>query len=647
MISLTSWNVRGLNLTPKQNEVLDVVQSNQLCACAILESHVAMDKLNKIGNVVFPNWSWSSNVSACKSDQVVHCQVCSVNGDCNFFVSFVYAANLYIDRRPLWQDCLKHNVFIGMCPWVIMGDFNASLNIEEFYTGVASTTIAMREFKECVDSLCMTDVNHSGLQYTWNQRPKTNDGILKKIDRVMANDVFIEHYTNAFAIFQPYRISDHSPSILKIPSGVTRKHGPFRFSNYITNHCLFQDTVSECWNQVVQGQEMFKVVMKLRGLKKPLRKLMWMKGNLHDRVIDCRLKLEQAQKDLDIDPRSVAARINATVALNDFNDAVVKGRTNRTRIQSITDANGLFLEGLAVPKIFVDHYKVFLGQAESCVEINTPASLFNRTVDSQKAMLMTRPVSNQEVKDAIFIISDSKSPGPDGYTAAFFKKAWDTIGGDITRAVQEFFVTGQMLKEINCTIITLLPKVHTHSKVTDYRPISCCNVLYKCISKIIVSRIKSSLDDIININQSAFVPGRNITDNILLTQELMRNYHLNRGTPRCAFKVDIQKAYDTVDWEFLNVILICFGFPSKMVDWIMKCVSSTSYLISINGELHGFFKGKCGLRQGDHDLFLFTHASLDSISVIRDSLEEFKACSGLSPSLPKSIVFFLLMFLRL
>ncbi|XP_071726825.1 uncharacterized protein [Rutidosis leptorrhynchoides] len=251
---------------------------------------------------------------------------------------------------------------------------------------------------------------------------------------------------------------------------------------------------------------------------------------------------------------------------------------------------------------------------------------------------MIRPVTTLEIKEAFFNIGDSKSPGPDGYSAAFFKEGWDIVGDDVVQAVKEFFRTGQMLKDVNTTIIALLPKVQTPSRVNDYRPISCCNVVYKGISKIITSRIKASLEEVVSSNQSAFLPGRRISDNILLTQELMKNYHLDRGRPRSAFKVDIQKAYDTVDWDFLEVSLICFGFPRKMVKWIMACVSSTSFSINVNGDLHGFFRGKRGLRQDD--LFIFSHANVASVMVIREALDEFKRCSGLVPSLPKSTAFF-------
>ncbi|XP_071688975.1 uncharacterized protein [Rutidosis leptorrhynchoides] len=194
-----------------------------------------------------------------------------------------------------------------------------------------------------------------------------------------------------------------------------------------------------------------------------------------------------------------------------------------------------------------------------------------------------------------------------------------------------------------------------------------------------------SLDEVVGCNQSAFIPGRRISDNILLTQELMKDYHTNRGVARCAFKVDIQKAYDTVDWGFLECALRCFGYPDTMVKWIMTCVSSTSFSIAVNGDLHGYFKGKRGLRQGDpmspylftlvmevlslllqkrlkegsifrfhpkceklkiinlcfgDDLFLFSHANVDYVRVIAESLNEFKLCSGLVPSMTKSTAFF-------
>ncbi|GKC78481.1 putative RNA-directed DNA polymerase, eukaryota, reverse transcriptase zinc-binding domain protein, partial [Tanacetum coccineum] len=198
-----------------------------------------------------------------------------------------------------------------------------------------------------------------------------------------------------------------------------------------------------------------------------------------------------------------------------------------------------------VLQAFVNHYAAFLGQQGVTSNLNTH-NLFTKKLDSNVAFEMIKTVTNQEVKDAIFSMGNDKSPGPDGYTTAFFKEAWDVVANDVTKAVQEFFTNGKLLKELNHTVIALIHKVPSPSRINDYRPISCCNVLFKCISEIISNHIKESLTYLVSPNQYAVVPGRRISDNILLTQELMHNYHLDRGPPRCAFKVDIQKAYDTV-----------------------------------------------------------------------------------------------------
>ncbi|KAL0446487.1 UNVERIFIED_CONTAM: hypothetical protein Slati_1776600 [Sesamum latifolium] len=180
-----------------------------------------------------------------------------------------------------------------------------------------------------------------------------------------------------------------------------------------------------------------------------------------------------------------------------------------------------------------------------------PWSRYIITEEDSNAFLM--PVTASEVKMVFFDIAEDKSPGLDGFSSGFYKAAWPVVGEEVTSAILEFFNTGKLLKQVNATLLALIPKVHP-SLVADFRPISCCNVLYKAITKIIVQRLSIVLDQIISPSQNAFVPGRSIGDNILLAQELFTGYN-----------VDLRKAYDTVEWEFLLIVLRLFGFPDPFV----------------------------------------------------------------------------------
>ncbi|GJX13355.1 hypothetical protein Tco_0205113, partial [Tanacetum coccineum] len=577
--------------------------------CAILESHVLDSNLMKICPSIFRHWNWTSNGACClkgtriilgwnyndvdvmvlnQDDQVMHVRVWLKMEKKELFCTFVYAHNRYTQRRTLWNSLRLHKHYVRDRPWCILGDFNAALFLQDYSAGHSNIDISMREFKECVEDLQVMDVQYSGLQYTWTQKPMGNAGLLKKIDRIMANLSFNDTFAGAHAVFKPYRNSDHAPSVLRIPTVNKLKHQPFKFFNLVTCNEKFKQVVVNGWSTHVSGFHMYRVVKKLKVLKKPLRKLLFDKGNLHDNVIQLRNKLDQVQISLDANPFDVSIREEQASVLASFNEAclieekflkqkakvdwlregdsnsayfhkVVKSRIGRSRIDVVTSDNGDMFENDQVPEVFVHHYEAFLGQPGSTSGFNAN-NLFQTRLEEDVALNMTRQVTRQEVKSALFSMGNEKAPGPDGYTAAFFKEAWEIVADDVVAAVKEFFTNGKLLRELNHTIIALIPKVSSPTRVTDYRPISCCNVLFKCISKIITNRLKESLKVLVSPNQSAFVPGRSIADNVLLTQELMHNYHLDRGTPRCAFKVDIQKAYDTVDWAFLKNILIGFGF---------------------------------------------------------------------------------------
>ncbi|XP_074265787.1 uncharacterized protein LOC141588232 [Silene latifolia] len=240
-----------------------------------------------------------------------------------------------------------------------------------------------------------------------------------------------------------------------------------------------------------------------------------------------------------------------------------------------------------------------VGFQTSTVPVNVQVVRRGKCCTESHWEALNRPVTAYEVKKALFSTPKDKSPGPDGYNSQFFRDSWDLTGGDVTAAILNFFETRKLLNQMNATLITLIPKVDRPVSVKHFRPITCCNVIYKTISKILCSRVAGILPDIINNNQGAFVQGRSILENILICQDLVRLYNRRNVSPRCMFMLDMQKAYDTIEWGFLDQMLSALNFPEKTRQLIMTCVTSTSFSLNLNGALFGYFKGKRGLRQGD------------------------------------------------
>lgn len=205
-----------------------------------------------------------------------------------------------------------------------------------------------------------------------------------------------------------------------------------------------------------------------------------------------------------------------------------------------------------------------------------------------------------KITGAVMNLGALKAPGPDGMSALFYQHYWSTMNRALIDMVQHFFRTGYLLKQINHSFIVLLPKVDHPVKIEQFRPISLCNVAYKVIAKILSCRLKGVLPALISPFQMAFVTGRTIQENEIIGQEVLHSMKAKRGRiGLSALKLDMEKAYDQMEWSFLLKVLRAFGFAEKWVGWIEQCITTVSFSVMLNGSPFGFFKPGRGLRQGD------------------------------------------------
>jgi hypothetical protein len=232
-----------------------------------------------------------------------------------------------------------------------------------------------------------------------------------------------------------------------------------------------------------------------------------------------------------------------------------------------------------------------------------------------------------EVKAADWDWDSFKSPGPDGVNFGFFKDFWEELKGDVMRFINEFHRNGKLTKGINSTFIALIPKVDSPQRLTDFRPISLVGSLYKILAKVLANRLRMVIGSVISESQTTFVKDRQILDGILIANEVVDEA---RKTKRelMLFKVDFEKAYDSVDWGYLDAVMGKMEFPTLWRKWMRECVCTATASVLVNGSPTGEFPFQRGLRQGDPlSPFLFLLAA-EGLDVLMTTMVERNMFTG-------------------
>lgn len=274
-------------------------------------------------------------------------------------------------------------------------------------------------------------------------------------------------------------------------------------------------------------------------------------------------------------------------------------RRRRNRIHGITLPNGEWCtDANLIKEEAMNYFKTLFSSKETLGTAHRPYN--HPRLGVEMASNLAKPVTKEEVYNALMSMKSYKSPGPDGFQPIFFKMFWEDVGDDVCQFVQQAFSTGYLDPHVTETLMVLIPKGDNQVTFKDFRSISLCNVVYKLVTKVLVNRLRPMLPDIVSPLQSSFIPGRGTLDNAVILQEIVYNFRKSKKRKGdVVYKLDLEMAYDRVDWEFLRGTLLLFGFPPVIVSLIMQGITSTSMSLFWNGCRTPTFSPVRGLRQGD------------------------------------------------
>ena len=247
----------------------------------------------------------------------------------------------------------------------------------------------------------------------------------------------------------------------------------------------------------------------------------------------------------------------------------------------------------------VNHFTDLFTQNSNTINNGMVEEVIPNLITDRINRILTILPNHDEIHSAVFSLNQDSAPSPDGFGAVFFQKYSEIIKHDVIKAVLQFFNSGWLLPNFNSNTLVLIPKTNNADSVDQYRPIAVANFKFKIISKILADRLASIMPAITSVQQRGFIRGRNIKDCICLTSEAINVLNKKSFGGNMALKVDIEKAFDTLDWNFLLRVLKAFGFNDIFCNWIQSILASAKISISINGKLHGFFSCSRGVRQGD------------------------------------------------
>lgn len=603
---LAGWNCRGLGNGPAVRGLLDFQKQEDpdvlfICETKMVERNirrfkwllgmhgmVARDCEGRSGGIVL-FWKKEVNIKL-RNYSRYHIDVEIVEGD-GFRWRFtgIYGEPAVEKRDITWKLLRILNQQTSL-PWLCMGDFNEILFSHEKKGGAPRSQAQMDKFRWAIEECGLRDLGFSGDKFTWrNNSWDSRKFVKERLDRALGSRSWCKRFPAYKIVNGDQRHSDHRPLLVML-GGKNRSVRPCDGVNYFRFEAKWlqeegcEHIVNEAWNK--SDVETGGCLMD--GLKKVASSLKeWdsnVLGDLQKRIKEKKRELEIIRRS-DINPSTVAREHVTKEKLRRLEDqldtfwkqrahvkwlrlgdrntsffhAFASERKKRNKIEQLQKEDGSWVQNREQLKEHVADYFFNLFSSTAGHDIEEVLRAVPAKVDMNMNEALCAHYSSEEIKAALDNIGDLKAPGLDGMPAIFYKRFWGTVGDQVTKEALNVLRGGAMPEGWNNTLVILIPKTRKPKNLKELRPISLCNVVYKVVSK--NKRIGAS------------------------------GY--------AALKLDMSKAYDRVEWNFLEGMLLKLGFRRSWVNLIMKCVSTVRYQIKVNNDVTDIIIPRRGLRQGD------------------------------------------------
>eukprot|EP00253_Pinus_taeda_P005605 PITA_05605 len=501
----------------------------------------------------------------------------------------------YVHRSPFW-DKLFSSDLCEIRHLLLVGDMNFTLGPDEVWGGGRHMDPISDLMKNHLLHRNFIDIAPSVLTHTWDNGRTGDAYIAKRLDRAIIQADIIEHMGMPFLSIGNESISDHRPIFLQWWQRPYKQHFPFKFDRTFIDDPDLIHVVTNAWS--ASGNRASSHAPSFHERMRHVRSIV--KTWQSEKKSRNRSELQKIQSELDHirsahDPNSMSFLIRCQIAdLSRRKLQLLKLEESTWCLKSgalwlgMGDRNTKFFHK------FANHRR----ELNAIWRISDGTGGFfipNRTSPMLPSLILNPNTTEDELHGVLKAFSKDKCPGPDGWTIEFFLHFFDLIKQDLIRMIEDSRISGRIHPHTSSTLIALIPKKRDADTFSDYRPISLCNISFKIISKIIAERIKGTLAVHLSKDQHAFLKGRNILDAVTTTQECIYTM-FSKNIDEAILKIELQKAYDCIDWGFIRCLLARIGLGDEMISWIMACIEGVNYAININGIPSPYFTAERGLR---------------------------------------------------